>query len=115
VPFPRVNVYISGYTELIGGWLWMLGFGTRVISIPLFFNFCVAYLTASRDEVINVFHNPGDFANDNSFPFWAASLVFLAFGPGWISIDGVIRYLIGRSRSPLDVRGFPIQPPTPKS
>jgi putative oxidoreductase len=96
VPFPRANVYISGGTELVGGALWMAGLGTRLISMPVFFNFCVAFLTASREKVLNFFHMPTAVIDDDAFPFWITSLVLLAFGPGWISIDGVIRYVLGR-------------------
>jgi putative oxidoreductase len=107
VPFPRANVYISGGTELIGGVLWMAGLGTRLISMPLFFNFCIAFLTASKDKLANFVHAPTDIVDDSAFPFWITSLVLLAFGPGWISLDGVIlaviRWTIGST------------PPTPKT
>jgi putative oxidoreductase len=89
IPHPVANVYISGSTELAGGILLMLGLFSRFISIPLFFNFCVAYWTASRSEVVNLFHfrNPDDFINDSAFPFLVTSLVILAFGPGFFSLD----------------------------
>jgi len=45
VPLPHLNVYISAYTEMFGGILLMAGPASRLIAIPLFFNFCVAYLT----------------------------------------------------------------------
>jgi putative oxidoreductase len=56
VPFPHLNVYVSGYTEMFGGVLLMLGLASRLIAIPVFFNFCVAYVTASRATVVNFLH-----------------------------------------------------------
>jgi putative oxidoreductase len=89
IPFPVANVYISGTTELVGGILLMIGLFSRLISIPLLFNFCVAYLTASRPAIQELLHfkNPDDFINDSAFPFLVTSLLILAFGPGKISLD----------------------------
>lgn len=91
IPFPTLNVYLSGSVELLGGILLMLGLFSRVVSIPLFFNFCVAYATASPDAVKALFHfNPDDFINDAAFPFLVTSLLICAFGPGKISLDALI-------------------------
>src|SRR5271155_879993 len=94
VPFPHLNVYISAYTEMFGGLLLMVGLASRLISIPLFFNFCVAYLTASHDTVVNFFHqDPSNFIDDTAFPFLITSMLFLAAGPGIISADALIKHL----------------------
>jgi putative oxidoreductase len=92
IPFPVVNVYISGATEFVGGILLMLGLFSRLISIPLLFNFCVAYLTASPGAVRELLHfqKPDDFINDSAFPFLVTSLLILAFGPGRIALDALI-------------------------
>src|SRR3984957_1043048 len=97
IPHPRVNLYLSAYTEMIGGILIMIGLASRLISIPLFFNFCVAYLTASHDTVVNFFHqDPSNFIDDAAFPFLITSLLILAVGPGFISIDGFLKYMVSR-------------------
>ncbi len=92
IPYPEVNVYISGTTELVGGILLMLGLFSRLISVPLLFNFCVAYLTASPESIRELLHfrKPDDFINDSAFPFLVTSLLILAFGPGKISLDALI-------------------------
>jgi putative oxidoreductase len=93
VPFPELSVHISATTELIGGALIMLGLGARFISIPLIFNFLVAYATASRDEFRNLFkQDPSHIVDDSAFPFLITSLLMLAFGAGRFSLD----YLIAR-------------------
>ena len=96
VPLPTLNVYISGTTELIGGTLLILGLGARFISVPLLFNFIVAYLTASRANVFQLLTGPKRFEaydaviNDSAFTMIVLSLSMLAFGAGRFSIDGII-------------------------
>ena len=46
VPFRTFNVYLSGLTEIVCGLLLLVGFASRLITIPLIVNFCVAYLTS---------------------------------------------------------------------
>jgi putative oxidoreductase len=100
IPFPVANVCLSGTTELAGGILLMLGLFSRFISIPLFFNFCVAYLTASQSTIQEVLHfkkgAADDFINDTAFPFLITSLLILAFGPGKISLDYLIEKFCGK-------------------
>ena len=97
IPFPVANVYLSGTTELVGGILLMLGLFSRFISIPLLFNFCVAYLTASRPAIKELLHfRPDDFINDTAFPFLVTSLLILAFGPGKISLDYLLEKCCGK-------------------
>jgi putative oxidoreductase len=95
IPFATANVYLSGATELVGGSLLILGLFARLVSIPVFFNFGVAYLTASLPDLIKSWHDKGAgdtfdaFINDSAFPFLVMSLVILAFGPGRIALDAL--------------------------
>jgi putative oxidoreductase len=98
VPFPTFNVYLSGLTEIVCGLLLLVGFASRLITIPLIVNFCVAYLTASREVLLNVFSDPDAFVSDAAFLFLLASLIVFIFGPGVLSIDAIIKNLFGRSR-----------------
>jgi putative oxidoreductase len=97
VPLPAVNVYISGSTELIGGVLLILGLATRFISIPLIFNFIVAYATASKATFTQLFHGPNPleaydkFIDDSAFPMLILALTMFAFGPGKFAIDHLIK------------------------
>lgn len=113
VPLPTFNVYVSGITEAAGGILLLLGLGTRLISIPLIFNFIVAYATASRSEWVNFILGPkhwegwSDIINDSAMPFFVAAWVMLAFGPGRFSLD----YLIKRAMfgvNPKWTSAFPV-------
>jgi putative oxidoreductase len=105
VPFPHINVYISAYTEMIGGLFILFGLLSRLVSVPLTFNFIVAYLTASRKTITHLLFGPGrldavdDFTGDAAFFFLVAALITLAFGPGKVSLDFVLsRTVFKRTR-----------------
>jgi putative oxidoreductase len=97
VPFPTVNVYISGSTEMIGGVLLILGLATRFISVPLIFNFIVAYATASKATFTQLFGGPNHleaydkFIDDSAFPMLILALTMFAFGPGKFAIDHLFK------------------------
>lgn len=114
IPFPTANVYLSGTMELLGGLLLILGLAARWVSVPLVFNFLVAYATASRDTLKQVLLGPGHlegydaFIADAAFPMLALAFLILAFGPGRWSLDSVLshRSKTCRTRAP----GFPVGP-----
>jgi putative oxidoreductase len=111
VPFPTFNVYLSGLTEIVCGLLLLVGFASRLITIPLIVNFCVAYLTASQEVLLNVFNDPDAFVSDAAFLFLLASLIVFIFGPGAFSIDALIKKFLRRSRhtkSELIIAGSPL-------
>ena len=93
VPFPTFNVYVSGLTECACGLLLLIGFASRLITIPLIINFCVAYLTASREVLLNIFNDPDAFVSDAAFLFLLASVIVFIFGPGAFSVDALIKKL----------------------
>jgi uncharacterized membrane protein YphA (DoxX/SURF4 family) len=79
----------------------MVGLFSRLVSVPIVFNFCVAYLTASRDAVKAFFlhfQKPNDLINDSAFPFLVTGLLILAFGPGKLALDAIFF----RKSSPQD-------------
>jgi putative oxidoreductase len=98
VPFPTFNVYLSAGTEIVCGLLLAAGLGSRLITIPLIINFCVAYLTASRDVVLNIFDDPDAFVSDAAFLFLLASLIVFIFGAGAFSVDAVLQKVLAGSR-----------------
>jgi putative oxidoreductase len=93
VPFPTFNVYLSGLTECVCGLLLIVGFASRLITIPLIVNFCVAYLTASREVLLNVFNDPDAFVSDPAFLFLLASVIVFISGPGAFSVDALLEKL----------------------
>jgi len=90
IPFPGFNAYLAGGTECFGGLLLLLGLGSRVITVPLIFTMIVAYLTASPEVVKNIFSNPDGFVTADPFLFMLAAVIVFLFGPGALSVDGLI-------------------------
>lgn len=98
IPMPAFNAHFVASLECVGGLLLMLGLASRLISIPLTVNFVVAYLTADHDAVVNFFKDQDAFTNAAPFLFLLTALVILAFGPGRLSLDAIIRWFVTRKQ-----------------
>ena len=106
IPFPAFNAYFIGSLECVGGILLFLGLGSRIIALPLTINMVVAYITADRQALFSLFSDPGKFYAADPYTFLFASLLILIFGPGMISLDFAISYLLRRTGvEPHDLRG----------
>lgn len=92
IPFPTFNAYFVAGVETLGGLLLIVGFLSRLISIPLVANMVVAYLTADFEAAKALFSKPDMFFAAAPFLFLLTALLVLAFGPGKFSLD----YLIAR-------------------
>jgi putative oxidoreductase len=91
IPMPSANAHFVASLECVGGLLLLIGLASRLICIPLTINFIVAYLTADREAVVNFFKDQDAFTNAAPFLYLLVSLLVLAFGPEFFSIDEVIR------------------------
>jgi putative oxidoreductase len=94
LPAPAATALLIALVEFGGGILFALGLGTRLVSLVLFVNMTMAYLSVPDDRV-NFFHilsKPDDFYGASPYTYWFAALLILIFGPGVFSID----WLIGR-------------------
>lgn len=87
IPAPHVNAMVVALVEFVGGILFALGLGSRAVSLALFLNMSVAFLTADREAIGQIFSDPGKFYGADPYTFWFAALLVLFFGPGWISFD----------------------------
>ena len=86
IPFPAFNAALSGYTELIGGALILIGLLTRLAAIPLFINMVVAILTVKMKAVTGL-----DEFVELDEPLYALAFLWLSFsGPGWVSLDHLL-------------------------
>src|SRR5258708_6515143 len=94
IPAPTLNAYFGSTLQCVGGVLLLVGASSGVTAIPLTINMIVAYVTADREALVNMFKNPDGFTGATPFLFLLVSVIVLAFGPGVFSID----YLIGRMR-----------------
>ena len=87
---PKINAIMAGSTECFGGLLLCLGLASRLISIPVAFTMIIAYTTADPQALRSIFSDPDKFTGAAPFLFLLTALVVLAFGPGAISLDGLI-------------------------
>ncbi len=92
MPFPLVNAYMAGITEMGGVFLLIFGFGTRLISIPLIVTMLVA--------IFMVHAGNGFEAGKNGFeiPLYYLIMLFTltVYGPGRLSLDNLIKTLRGK-------------------
>jgi putative oxidoreductase len=104
IPNPEVSVVFSATTELVGGALLLVGFASRFVGLILTGNFIVAMLTVQlrnydfsfRELGAAIWKDQNPILNDTAFPFLATAIIILIFGPGWLSVDGLIKLLRGR-------------------
>jgi putative oxidoreductase len=85
-PLPTLNAYLAATTEALGVILLLLGFATRLISIPLMFIMFIA--------IVTVHGGNGFEAGNNGFeiPLYYLLMLFVLFiiGPGKLSLDALI-------------------------
>jgi putative oxidoreductase len=96
IPFPIFNAWLVSILECVGGILLIVGFASRLISIPLVIDMTVAYLTADREALKSIFSEPGKFYGADPYTFWFAALLIFIFGPGAFSIDWLIARFVDR-------------------
>lgn len=86
-PAPLFNAYLASYTETIGGFCLMIGFASRLVSIPLAITMITAYFTVHTESIKAILSNPDLFVSQAPFNFLLICLFVLAFGPGRFSVD----------------------------
>lgn len=89
-PYPEFMGWVVALTETIGGFLLVIGFLSRLASIPLIISMCVAYGTAHVDAFRHFFEDPKLIVAQAPFNFLLTALLVLAFGPGLFSVDALI-------------------------
>ena len=92
IPLPAFNAHFVALLEAGGGILLFVGLASRLIALPLAFDMMVAYITADREALGSIISDPGKFYNADPFTFLLSSLIILVFGPGWFSLDTIIRW-----------------------
>ncbi len=99
LPMPAQTALAVAVIELVGGVLFALGVGTRLVSLVLFVNMTVAFWTAEKDAFLGVLSAPDKFQAADAYNYWFAALLILILGPGIVSIDALIgRWYAARSK-----------------
>jgi putative oxidoreductase len=99
IPLPHVSATLAACTEMTGGLLLLVGLASRLISIPLMILLVTAYLTADSDAVRAIFSDPDKFLTATEFQFLFAVVIVFVFGPGTLSLDGLISKCFIRSEA----------------
>lgn len=92
LPMPGMTALVVAVVELAGGTLFALGITTRLVSLILFVNMTMAYLSVPDDRT-NLFHvlsKPDDFYGATPYTYWFAALLIFILGPGAFALDSVI-------------------------
>jgi putative oxidoreductase len=100
LPAPHATAALVASVELVGGFLFTIGIASRLVSLILFVNMTMAYLSVPDDRT-NFFHilsNPSDFYNATPYTYWFAALLILVFGPGWFAVDTILARRLNRTR-----------------
>jgi putative oxidoreductase len=94
IPFPGANAWFIGGLECFGGLMLLLGLCSRPFALLLTISMSMAYMAVpeERAKVLNIFHDPSPFLAADPFFFLLTALMVLCFGPGLISVDGLIRH-----------------------
>ncbi|GAC1347973.1 MAG: hypothetical protein NVS2B9_22110 [Myxococcales bacterium] len=100
IPAPAFNAALSGWTEILGGLLILVGLFTRVACIPMFINMAVALFAVKLKKVGGL----DDFVELDE-PLYALSFLWLFFaGPGRVSLDHLLARAL-RKRPGLVAQG----------
>lgn len=91
IPLPMLNALGVGTLECLGGLLLMVGLMSRPIAALLSGSMVVALLTADRAALTGLFTDLNGFLTAAPVPFLLACLLVLAFGPGRLSVDALLR------------------------
>jgi putative oxidoreductase len=96
IPAPKLNAYFVSSLECFGGLLLIIGLASRPIALMIAISMCVAYVTGDFQATTSIFTDPDKFVKADPFPFLLTALIVLAFGPGLVSIDALLKRLIGQ-------------------
>ena len=92
LPMPHETALLVSLVEFVGGILFAAGIGSRLVSLVLFVNMTVAYLSVPDDRVnfSHILSNPSDFYGATPYTYWFAALLILILGPGLFALDTLI-------------------------
>jgi putative oxidoreductase len=89
LPAPGMTALAVALIELVGGVLFTFGIASRLVSLVLWLNMTMAYLSVPDDRVnfSHIFSKPDDFYGATPYTYWFASLLILILGPGSFAVD----------------------------
>jgi putative oxidoreductase len=102
LPAPGLTALFVAAVEFAGGILFAAGIASRLVSLVLFINMTMAYLSVPDDRVnfSHILSNPSDFYGATPYTYWFAVLLILILGPGLFAVDTLIRRWFDRNNQP---------------
>jgi len=97
IPAPAINAYFVSGLECFGGLLLIIGLASRPIAFMIVISMCVAYVAGDFEAVTSIFTDPDKFVKADPFPFLLVALIVFAFGPGLLSLDALLKRVIGKT------------------
>ncbi len=93
IPYPTFNAYLVGWVEMVGGLCLIIGFASRIITIPLIIVMITAISTAHAHILQGCVFllQPLSFVRETPYPFMLTALLVFIFGPGRLSVDAWIK------------------------
>ena len=106
IPMPVANAWFISCLECFGGLLLLAGVGSRVIAFLLACNMIMAYLLTEGDALKALWNDsdPSKFFAAAPFWFMLTAVLVLALGPGWFSVDAVLKRFVFRGGSAIEMK-----------
>ena len=111
IPAPALNAYFVSSLECFGGLLLLVGLASRPLALMIAISMFVAYWTADREALMGVISDPDKFVKADPFPYLLTALIVLAFGPGLLSIDALLKRAMGQIAFPRSGRSTSFSSP----
>jgi putative oxidoreductase len=91
LPAPGMTAIMVGLVEFVGGILLAVGIGSRLVSLVLFVNMTMAFLSVPDDRTnfTHILSKPEDFYGASPYTYWFAALLILILGPGRFALDSL--------------------------
>jgi putative oxidoreductase len=93
IPDPALNAHFIAWLETVGGLMLMLGLASRIMAIPMAIDMIVAYVVADNEAWHSFLSDPDKFTGAAPYNYLYAFLLILFFGPGFFSLDALIRLI----------------------
>src|ERR1035437_5938678 len=86
-----MTAMMVGLVELAGGILLAVGIGSRLVSLILFVNMTMAFLSVPDDRTnfTHILSKPDDFYGASPYTYWFAALLIVILGPGRFALDSL--------------------------
>jgi putative oxidoreductase len=111
IPAPAINAYFVSSLECFGGLLLIIGLASRPLALMVAISMFVAYWTADRESLMGIISDPDKFVKADPFPYLLTALIVLAFGPGLLSIDALLKRAMGQITFPRSSRSTSFSSP----